>query len=252
MGGFAVASLLALALLGTTAYSVSSEAALRRLSDLTIQRFEAELHQAKDSAEAASRAKSTFLANMSHELHTPLNAIIGYSEMLLEEAGESGDDAAVPDLRKILAAGKNLLGLINDVLDLSKIEAGTMDLCLETFRIPEMVAGVVDTIRPLAETNRNVLEVSCAGDLGTMRADLTKVRQALLNLLSNACKFTDGGTIALEATREPAGAEGVGTVVFRVRNTGVGMSPEQLGRLFQPFSQADASTSAGTAARAWA
>ena len=124
-------------------------------------RYEAELHQAKEAAEAASRAKSTFLANMSHELRTPLNAIIGYSEMLLEEAGESGDDAMVPDLQKILAAGKNLLGLINDVLDLSKIEAGKMDLFLETFRIPELIAGVVDTIRPLVETNGNTLEVSC-------------------------------------------------------------------------------------------
>ncbi len=283
VGSFAVASLLALALLGTTAYSVSSEAALRRLSDLTIRRFaareaailessldavvamdhrgrivefnpaaertfgyprnraigaelaeliippdqrdahrgglasymavgagpvlgrrieltarradgsevpvelaitrvrvngpplftafirdisdrlryESELHQAKDSAEAASRAKSTFLANMSHELRTPLNAIIGYSEMLLEEAGESGDDPIVPDLQKILAAGKNLLGLINDVLDLSKIEAGKMDLFLETFRIPDLIAGVVDTIRPLVETNGNTLEVAC-------------------------------------------------------------------------------------------
>ncbi len=206
-------------------------------------RYEAELHRAKEAAEAASRAKSTFLANMSHELRTPLNAIIGYSEMLLEDAGDA-DDGMAPDLRRILAAGKNLLGLINDVLDLSKIEAGKMDVFPENFGIPELIAGVVDTIRPLAETNGNTLEVSCPGDLGSMRSDLSKVRQALLNLLSNASKFTSAGTIELEAARRPAGPDGDGPteVVFRVRDTGIGMSPEQIDRLFQPFSQADAST----------
>jgi ammonium transporter, Amt family len=208
-------------------------------------RYQAELHRAKEAAESASRAKSTFLANMSHELRTPLNAIIGYSEMLLEDAGDA-DDGMAPDLQKILAAGKNLLGLINDVLDLSKIEAGKMDLHVEIFRIPELIAGVVDTIRPLAEANGNSLEVNCPPDVGSMHADQSKIRQALLNLLSNACKFTTEGTIALEASRCTAGSDGdgdgPGAVVFRVRDTGVGMSLEQIGRLFQPFSQADAST----------
>ncbi len=212
---------------------------IRDISDRL--RYQAELHQAKDSAEAASRAKSTFLANMSHELRTPLNAIIGYSEMLLEDMGKADDDRA-PDLKKILAAGKNLLGLINDVLDLSKIEAGKMDLYLETFRVADLVAGVVNTIRPLVESNGNTLEVACPADIGTMRTDQTKVRQALLNLLSNAAKFTSGGSIRLEVARQPACDDGPGLIVFRVRDTGIGMSPEQVARLFQPFSQADAST----------
>ncbi|MHB1561982.1 MAG: response regulator [Isosphaeraceae bacterium] len=213
---------------------------IRDISDRL--RYEAELHQAKDSAEAASRAKSTFLANTSHELRTPLNAIIGYSEMLLEDLDESGETGIAPDLKKILSAGKNLLGLINDVLDLSKIEAGKMDLYLETFRVADMVAGAVDTIRPLVESNGNTLEVACADDLGTMRTDQSKARQALLNLLSNACKFTTGGTIRLEVTRQSAGSDGQGLIVFLVRDTGIGMSLDQIARLFQPFSQADAST----------
>ncbi len=202
---------------------------------------EAELRRARDDAEAANRAKSTFLANMSHELRTPLNAIIGYSEMLLEDESDC-DEVLAADLRKILAAGKNLLGLINDVLDLSKIEAGKTDLFLETFRIHHLISGVVDTIRPLAESNRNVIAVDCPAGIGSMRADLTKLRQALLNLLSNACKFTTGGTIRLETWRRPAGTDGRGAVFFRVQDNGIGMTPEQLGRLFQPFSQADAST----------
>ncbi len=213
---------------------------IRDISDRL--RYEAELHQAKDSAEAASRAKSTFLANMSHELRTPLNAIIGYSEMLLEDLDESDEIGMAPDLKKILSAGKNLLGLINDVLDLSKIEAGKMDLYLETFRVADLAAGVVDTIRPLVDSNGNTLEVDCPDDLGTMRTDQSKARQALLNLLSNACKFTTGGTIRLEVARQPAGTDGRALIVFRVRDTGIGMSPDQVARLFRPFSQADAST----------
>ncbi len=198
------------------------------------------LRVAKEAAEAASRSKSTFLANMSHELRTPLNAIIGYSEMLQEEAEDAGNSSTVSDLQKIHAAGRHLLGLINDILDLSKIEAGKMELYLETFDISEAVRGVADTVRPLVEKNGNTLTVTCPDGLGAIHADLTKTRQALLNLLSNASKFTHDGTIALEAARESV--EGGEWIVFRIRDSGIGMTAEQLARLFRPFTQADAST----------
>ncbi len=189
----------------------------------------------------ANRAKSVFLANMSHELRTPLNAIIGYSEMLQEEAEDLGQDDLILDLKKIHGAGKHLLALINDVLDLSKIEAGKMDLHLETFDLAGMLQEVVATIAPLVAKNGNRLDFRCAEDLGAMRADLTKVRQALFNLLSNACKFTSGGVITLAVV--PERMDGVGWLRFRVSDTGIGISPEQTKRLFQAFSQADASTS---------
>lgn len=196
----------------------------------------AQLLQSQQQALAATEAKSQFLANMSHELRTPLNAIIGYSEMLEEEAVDSGKDDIVPDLKKINGAGKHLLALINDILDLSKIEAGKMELYLESFDLKTMLEDVVATTRLLVQKKSNTLEVRLSPELGTMRADLTKVRQALFNLLSNASKFTEQGVITLEATREGE------WIVFSVRDTGIGMTREQLGRMFQAFSQADAST----------
>jgi signal transduction histidine kinase len=198
-----------------------------------------ELGETYARLEAASQHKSEFLANMSHELRTPLNAIIGYSEMLQEEAQDLGEDSFIPDLQKINAAGKHLLGLINDILDLSKIEAGRMDVYVETFSVAELVRDVQAIVVPLVEKNANGLVVRADGDLGTMDADLTKVRQTLFNLLSNAAKFTDHGTISLEARREAV--DGRDWLEFVVSDTGIGMTPEQLGKLFQAFSQADAS-----------
>ena len=197
--------------------------------------------QARAVAESANESKSTFLANMSHELRTPLNAIIGYSEMLQEEAQDLDQPSFIADLKKIHGAGEHLLRLINDVLDLSKVESGKMELYLEEFNIAEMVEAIVATVRPLCQQKHNALEVTCS-DVGHMRADLTKVRQCLFNLLSNAAKFTERGTITLTVMRAPGASARDDQIIFQVSDTGIGMTPEQLGRLFQPFSQADAST----------
>jgi len=213
---------------------------LLRIEIAERKRAEIALQEALHKAEAASRAKSTFLANMSHELRTPLNAIIGYSEMLQEEALELGLEDIIPDTQKIHNAGKHLLTLINDILDLSKIEAGRMELYLENFDLGNLIEEVVATLHPLVEKNHNQLQVSCSPDLGVMYADLTKVRQILFNLLSNALKFTEGGTVLLAATRESAG--GSDWVYLQVSDTGIGMSAEQQQGLFQPFIQGDAST----------
>ncbi len=196
------------------------------------------LAKAVKDAEEASKAKSSFLAKMSHELRTPLNAIIGYSEILREDAVDDDDARTADDLDKVLNAARHLLGLINDVLDISKIEAGKMELYLETFDLAKTVNEVIATAAPLVSKKGNTLALDCPSDIGAMHADATKLRQMLLNLLSNASKFTEKGTITLKLTRLPDS----GTIEFAVSDTGIGMTAEQLTRLFQAFSQADAST----------
>ncbi len=194
----------------------------------------------EESLQQANRAKSVFLANMSHELRTPLNAIMGYSEMLQEDAVEQKLDGFGADLEKINGAGRHLLALINDILDLSKIEAGKMELFLESFDVASMIDEVASTIRPMVEKNANTLHIERAANLGAMHADQIKVRQGLFNLLSNAAKFTHEGSITLQVEREVM--ESSEWIVFRVTDTGIGLSAEQTGKLFQDFTQADAST----------
>jgi signal transduction histidine kinase/CheY-like chemotaxis protein len=201
-----------------------------------------ELEKMMQTAKEANLAKSSFLAKMSHELRTPMNAIIGYSEILLEDANDSGNKSAIDDLGKILSAARHLLGLINDVLDLSKIEAGKMDLFLEVFDVGTLVKEAASTVAPLIEKKQNRLAVECSEHIGVMHADATKLRQILLNLLSNASKFTAEGQIVLRARRE-LGANG-DAIVIDVVDTGIGMTAEQMGRLFQSFAQADSSTTA--------
>ena len=204
------------------------------------RRAEEEVAKAKEASEIANRTKSLFLANMSHELRTPLNAIVGYSEMLQEEAAEQSLVSFGSDLGKINASGRHLLALINDILDLSKIEAGKMELFLESFDLNAMIDEVASTIQPMVEGNFNTLHIKRAEELGWMRADQVKVRQALFNLLSNAAKFTKEGTITLEASRLPM--DDSEWIAFKVTDTGIGLSSDKILRLFQDFSQADAST----------
>jgi PAS domain S-box-containing protein len=196
-----------------------------------------ELAAARDAADEANRTKSSFLANMSHELRTPLNAIIGYSEILQEDAADNDDKAPIDDLQKIESAGRHLLGLINNILDLSKIEAGKMDVFIEAVDIQALVKEVLSIVQPLADKSENVIEMICPADIGSFRSDQTKIKQCLLNLLSNANKFTSKGTLTLTVARE-----GSSQVSFRVADSGIGMTAEQLGRLFEAFSQVDAST----------
>jgi signal transduction histidine kinase/CheY-like chemotaxis protein len=199
-----------------------------------------EIQQQGRELEVASRHKSQFLANMSHELRTPLNAIIGVTEMLLEDARELGQEEQVEPHERILRAGRHLLALINDILDLSKIEAGKMELSLESFAVAPLVEDVVTTIRPLAAKNGNQVLLDCPADVGAMRADPTRVRQALLNLASNASKFTERGVIRVAVAREHDAARD--WISMAVSDTGIGMSPDQMARLFEDFTQADAST----------
>jgi PAS domain S-box-containing protein len=209
--------------------------------DMTeLKRVERELVRARDAAQEANRAKSVFLANMSHELRTPLNAVIGYSEMLQDVACERGQQDLLPDLARIRSSGRHLLGLINDVLDLSKIEAGKLQLSIDSVEVAPLMDDALSTVRPLAEKNGNRLEAACAGPLGAILADHTRARQVLFNLLSNACKFTENGLIRAEARR--VRRKGMDWVEFRVTDNGIGMNAEQVERLFRPFMQADSST----------
>ncbi len=201
--------------------------------------------EARERAEDANRTKSEFLANMSHELRTPLNAIIGYSEILEEDAEDNNQPELIRDLQKIRNAGKHLLNLINDVLDLAKIESGKMSLYFESFNVAKLAQDVVNTVQPVCEKNNNKIILECASDVGLMRSDLTKVQQSLFNLLSNASKFTREGQIKLSITKELlSSSDGKSTKIisFKVSDTGIGMKPDQLKKLFQPFSQADNST----------
>ena len=200
-------------------------------------------HEIEDKSrelELAGQHKSQFLANMSHELRTPLNAIIGYSEILQEEVADLGQEGLVPDLKKVESAGRHLLGLINDILDLSKVEAGRMDVFLEDVEVVPLLEEVRALIVPLAEKNGNTLELRLADDLGTIRTDRTKLKQSLLNVLSNGSKFTENGRLTLVSERFETDQP---MIRFAISDTGIGMTEEQLGRLFQAFSQADSSTS---------
>jgi signal transduction histidine kinase len=196
--------------------------------------------QSKKIAENANIAKSQFLANMSHELRTPLNAIIGYSEILEEDAEDLGQNDFVPDLQKIQTASKHLLGLINDVLDISKIEAGQMELFIERIDLEFLINEVISTVQPMMTKNANTLKIVRPDVLGEMQTDMTKLRQMLLNLLSNAAKFTEKGKIYLKI--EPQTHPDGDSVIFSVTDNGIGMTNEQQKKLFKPFTQADASS----------
>lgn len=213
----------------------ANDEALRKADEA---REKAEAEQMK--AEKANQAKSDFLANMSHELRTPLNAIIGYSELLEEDAEDLGQMDFIPELKKIQGAGRHLLSLIDGVLDLSKVEAGQMILDLEVFKIRPLLQDVVATIQPVIAKSNNNLRIQCPESIGEMYADQIKVRQSLFNLLSNANKFTHNGTITLSAQSITTGEDE--SILFQIQDTGIGMLPDQLKRVFNAFAQADSST----------
>ncbi len=203
-----------------------------------------EVREAKETADQANQAKSSFLANVSHELRTPLNAIIGYSEMLYDVTGDEGQIDRLQfqrDLQKIILSGKQLLALINDILDLSKIETGKMTVFIEEFEPLQVLQQVCQTIQPLLEKKKNVLELRTGASLPVFHNDATKFRQIFLNLLSNATKFTDHGTISVTAEQRESGGK---YIAFKVSDNGIGMSPGQQSRIFEAFVQADDSTSA--------
>ena len=225
---------------GTLANAFNQMAKQLRISFAILQTKNEESQRACEEAEKANKAKSIFVANMTHELRTPLNAIIGYSEMLQEEAEDMQPEEFVPDLEKIASAGRHLLALINDVLDFSKVEAGKMELYLESFQVDKMIAEVAAMIQPAINKNNNELIVNHGADLGTMNSDVTKIRQCLFNLLSNSSKFTETGKINLTAKRETKNDED--WLIFQVSDTGIGMTHDQIGKVFQAFTQADSST----------
>ncbi|MAH97925.1 MAG: hybrid sensor histidine kinase/response regulator [Euryarchaeota archaeon] len=197
-----------------------------------------DLLDSQKEAEAANEAKSTFLANMSHELRTPLNAIIGYSEMLIEDAEEENEDF-IPDLEKINSSGKHLLGLINEILDLSKVESGKMELFIEEFDLEKILKEVVSTIKPLVEKNNNSLKLTIETKKKNIATDVTKIRQILLNLLSNATKFTKDGEISIMVGDNPDDSS---MLDFNISDSGIGMTQDQVDKVFQPFTQADEKT----------
>ncbi|MCP5111175.1 MAG: hybrid sensor histidine kinase/response regulator, partial [bacterium] len=219
---------------------LESERGYRSALAKEVQQQTAELRLARDRAEEAGRVKSEFLATMSHELRTPLNAIIGYSEMLEEEVTENEHEAYIDDLHRIQSAGRHLLALISDVLDLSKIEAGRIELRPQEISVRKLIEEVVNTIRPLAAQNSNELEVVCTAGDANLYADSMRFRQSLLNLMGNACKFTENGTVTLEVEREKV--RGRECMYWHVRDTGIGISPENQKKLFQAFTQVDSST----------